>query len=554
MQMDLMDHALQFMPHGMCLLWRPELMLLHIGSDTLIALSYFAIPFGIAAFVRARSDLQARHRALALLFAVFIFLCGMTHVFSIITLWYPIYISEGVLKALTAAASVATAIVLMPLVPRLLEIPSPRLLQLEVDAHRKTVADLEAARAELRRRVDLTEGELAVTLRRLEQSNALLRTIVETGPGPIYAKDADGRMLLANRATLELIGKPWEAVEGRTDAGFIDDASQAASVMRHDRQVMDTGVVRELEEVVVHPKKGARIWLSTRAPMRGEDGQVDGVVGMSFDITERKELEAKLLHVSRLSAMGEMATALAHELNQPLTSVVNYIDVAQRHLETPEPSSASGALQKASDQALRAGQIIRRLRSFVSTDDFVRRPENLAGLLDEAGQFALLGAANKGVVLRYEHADPSLEVLVDRIQIEQVVHNLVRNAVDALNGMASPTVVIRTEVDPADCARVSIIDNGPGVDPEVRQKLFDPFFSTKGHQGMGVGLSICRTIVEAHGGRIWFEPVATGGSIFLFTLPLSGGEPLPAEAVHPNEKAPPRRSRSGRKSDRGPIV
>lgn len=548
MPMDMMDHALQFMPHGMCLLWRPELMLLHIGSDALIALAYFAIPFGIAAFVRKRADLEARHRALALLFAVFIFLCGMTHVFSIITMWFPIYISVGVLKAVTAAASVATAIVLMPLVPRLLEIPSPRLLQLEVDAHRRTVADLEAARAELRQRVDLTEGELAVTLRRLEQSNALLRTIVETGPGPIYAKDAQGRMLLANGAMLELIGKPWEAVEGRTDAGFTDDPAQAASVMRHDRQVMDTGVVRELEEVVVHPRKGARIWLSTRAPMRTGDGQADGVVGMSFDITERKELEAKLLHVSRLSAMGEMATALAHELNQPLTSVVNYIDIAQRHLDTPEQAAAaSGALRKASDQALRAGRIIRRLRAFVSIDDFVRRPENLAALLDEAGPFALLGAANKGVVLRCEYDDRSLEVSVDRIQIEQVVHNLVRNAADALVDTASPTVVIRTEVDAAGYARISVIDNGPGVNPTLRQKLFDPFFSTKGQQGMGVGLSICRTIVEAHGGRIWFEPSTSGGSTFLFTLPLPGTE-------SPQEKASPRRSRSGRKSDRGPIV
>lgn len=520
--MNWMNEVRDFMPHGMCLLWRPELMALHILSDGLIAAAYFAIPVCIARFVRHRKDLDQGHRALALLFAAFIGLCGLTHVVSIVVLWQPIYITGGWLKAVTAVISVMTAVVLWRLVPRLLTIPSTRALQSEIDAHRRTVEQLDAARAALALRVDRTEGELRDAMRHQEQSDALVKTIVEAAPGLIYAKDPEGRMLLANRAALDLIGKAWPEVEGRTDREFLPDPLQGEMIMRHDRMIMDGGEAQELEEVIDHPIRGARVWLSTKTPMHDADGAVTGLVGLSFDITERKQMEARLRHDSRLSAMGEMAAALAHELNQPLGSIVNYVGGCRAMVARDQPDSPLLAhFDRAIEESLRAGQIIRRLRSFVSGDADIRQVETLPALVDEACAFALVGAASPDVSLTTHHDSPGLEVRVDRVQIDQVIHNLVRNALDAVPAGTPP--VLRATTAPAEpgMIRVSIADNGTGIDPDIAPRLFEAFASSKGPQGMGVGLSICRTIIEAHRGRIWAEAGPQGGTVFHFTLPLA---------------------------------
>jgi two-component system sensor kinase FixL len=281
-------------------------------------------------------------------------------------------------------------------------------------------------------------------------------------------------------------------------------------------------VAQALEETVDHPTKGGRTWLSTKTPMHDPDGQVTGLVGLSFDITERKLLEARLRHESRLSAMGEMAAALAHELNQPLGSIINYVEGCRAMVarETPD-SPLLGHFDKAIAESLRAGQIIRHLRSFVSSDANVRLPEPLSVLVDEACEFSLLGASSPDVVLDLRHEATGLKVTVDRIQIEQVLHNLIRNALEATAPMLRPVLRVITTRSDDGMAVVSIADNGPGLDPNVARTLFEPFVSTKGAMGMGVGLSICRTIVEAHGGRIWAEPVPDGGTVFHFTLPLA---------------------------------
>lgn len=520
-----MSQLEEFMPHGMCLLWRPQLMLLHILSDGLIALAYLAIPFGIARFVRQRTDLERGHRALALLFAAFIGLCGLTHLASILVLWAPFYLWEGWLKAATALASVATAFFLIALVPQLLKIPSPKALQREALAHQQTIAALKAAQAALAERVDKTETKLQVSSLKEEQSNALLRTIVESAPGLIYAKDKAGRMLLANRAALELIGKPWSEVEGRPDSEFLADPRQGEAVMKNDRLVMSGAAVQEVEEVVDHPERGMRVWLSTKTPMRDADGTVTGLVGVSVDVTERKQLQANLMHVSRLSAMGQMAAALAHELNQPLAAITNYVAGSRQMIAAADPDSpVLGPMEKAIGQTLRAGQIIRRLRAFVSNEAPVRRAEDLRDLLDEACALALLGAAAQNVETTIDMDAEAINVVVDKVQIEQVLHNLIRNALEALTPVQGARLAITAHVGEDDLAQVSIIDNGPGLADEIAERLFQPFVSSKGDQGMGVGLSICRTIIESHGGRIWSAAPPGGGAGFHFTLPIQGAE------------------------------
>lgn len=509
-----------FMPHGMCLLWRPELMLLHIASDGAIAVAYFTIPIAILRFVRGRDDLEDKHRALALLFAAFIGFCGTTHVASIVVLWVPMYISEGWLKAATAIVSLATAIMLSALVPKLVKLPSVKQLQAVIAAHGETMAALDATRSALASRVAKTERELRETEHQWHESALLLGTVIRAMPGLIYAKDRSGRMILANDAALDLIGKDWEAVQGKRDDEFLSDPDQAKAVMMNDRLVMETGQLHEAEEVVSHPIKGQRIWLSTKVPFGDVDDPVGGLVGISIDITERKQLERELLHVSRRSAMGEMATAIAHEINQPLAAVAMYIAGSMMLLsEQPSSERVQRSLMLAKAQCLRAGEIIRRLRSFVSGGADVKQREDLVSLVNAACAISLIGAKEEGIQATINHAHADLPVQVERVQIEQVVVNLVRNAVDAMSGREGAAVSVTTSLNADGMAMLTVSDNGPGVSSEVAHRLFEPFVSTKGVKGMGVGLSICRTIIEAHGGKIWADQNVGTGATFHFTLP-----------------------------------
>ncbi|MBK1839121.1 PAS domain S-box protein [Azospirillum sp. YIM B02556] len=258
--------------------------------------------------------------------------------------------------------------------------------------------------------------------------------------------------------------------------------------------------------------------------------------GFVRDLTERQaterrlqELQSELLHVSRVSAMGQMASTLAHELNQPLTAVINYAKAAKRLMERPEAvSKAMDMVDKASAQATRAGQIIRHLRSFIEKGRTHRSVESLNKVVEEASALALVGAKERALHVRFDFDADDPPVLIDKVQVQQVILNLVRNAIESM--AAEPqgdrrVLTIRTGPDPdeADFRRVSVSDSGPGVPETVRAQLFQPFVTTK-TGGMGLGLSICRSIIEAHGGRLWLEPAAVPpatGASFAFTVPLS---------------------------------
>ncbi len=255
--------------------------------------------------------------------------------------------------------------------------------------------------------------------------------------------------------------------------------------------------------------------------------------GFIRDLTRRQatevrleEMQAELAHASRVSAMGTMASALAHELNQPLTAVANYVEAARDLLADPNAQNVSivrEALGDAATQAVRAGQIVRRLRDFIARGDTEKRVENLRGLINEANALALIGVAELGIDIRIDIDDRITRVLVDKVQIQQVMVNLIRNAVEALTDAPSRRLTIAATPIDNHMVQVSVIDTGPGLDAEVESKLFQPFVSTK-QTGMGLGLSICQTIVEAHDGTIWLDKPAEGGTAFRFTLAAATAE------------------------------
>jgi two-component system sensor kinase FixL len=255
--------------------------------------------------------------------------------------------------------------------------------------------------------------------------------------------------------------------------------------------------------------------------------------GFIRDLTERQqtearlqELQSELVHMSRLTAMGEMASALAHELNQPLAAIANYMKGSRRLLENRQDQGLDtlrDAMDKAADQALRAGEIIRRLRDFVSRGESERRVEDVKKLIEEASALALVGAKDKGVRVRFAFAPQLNYVLADKVQVQQVLLNLIRNAIDAMENVPTRELVVATSAAPNNMVEISVADTGSGIAPEIADQLFQPFVTTKSH-GMGVGLSISRTIIESHGGSITHRPKPAGGTIFTFTLPAVNKE------------------------------
>lgn len=254
--------------------------------------------------------------------------------------------------------------------------------------------------------------------------------------------------------------------------------------------------------------------------------------GFIRDLTEREriahkmqDLQSELIHVSRLSAMGTMASTLAHELNQPLTAITSYLEATRDMLADPDDATLElvrEALADAAGQSIRAGQIVRRLRDFTARGDVEQRPELLSSLVREAAALGLIGIREAGVRVAITLDETSM-VVADRIQIQQVLVNLMRNSIEAMHSCAQRELTISTFPESPGCMQVSVSDSGVGLSEAMRGRLFQAFATTK-EEGMGVGLSICRTIVEAHGGRIWATAGANGGTAFHFTLRKSEKE------------------------------
>ena len=357
---------------------------------------------------------------------------------------------------------------------------------------------------------------------------AHLRSILETAQDGMVVIDAVGVVQSFSRAAERMFGYTAAEAMGRNVKMLMGEADRA----RHDGHLARYAATRERHIIGVGRIVTGMRKDGSQFPLHLSIGEtdVDGrrlFTGFMHDLTEERrsenrtqQLQTELAHISRLSALGEMGSALAHELNQPLAAIGNYITGSRRLLaDIPGTGRAVAALEKAAEQVLRAGNIIRRLRDFVSRRASERRVESLAKLVEEASALGLVGVREKRVALQYK-LDPEHDaIFVDRIQIEQVLVNLLRNGLDAMETATRRELVISSRLASKGVLEIAVSDSGAGLAPQAMARLFEPFYTTKA-AGLGVGLSISRGIVEAHGGDMSAENNADGGATFRFTLPL----------------------------------
>jgi two-component system sensor kinase FixL len=360
----------------------------------------------------------------------------------------------------------------------------------------------------------------------VQRREALLRSILDTVPDALIVIDERGRIQSFSAAATRLFGFGLEEVIGQNVSMLMPSPYRE----EHDTYLtryLSTGERRiiGIGRIVVGRRKDGSTF-----PMELAVGEVSGqgaplFTGFVRDLTERQarerrlnELQAELVHVSRLSELGQMASALAHEVNQPLTAIANYLNGARRLLASGSQESALQAMQRIAEQTDRARQIVRHLHDLVRKGETQQRRENLLKTIEEAAALALVGVG-PGLKLEIHVDKHAPEAVIDRIQIQQVLLNLMRNAAEAMGGSSVRELSIST-APAGEMVEIRIADTGPGLPPTVRDRLFQPFVTTKPN-GMGVGLSVCQTIVEAHGGELRAEDAAGGGTIFRFTVPRS---------------------------------
>lgn len=371
--------------------------------------------------------------------------------------------------------------------------------------------------------------DFAIAEEALDTREAHLRSILDTVLDATIVSEQDGTIVSFNAAAVRQFGFSEAEVVGQNLRMLMPQPYR----QEHDgylQRYLTTGEKRIIgvDRVVVGQRKDGSTFPMKLAVGEMRKGGKRFFTGFVRDLTEREEsaarlqeIQSELARLARLNEMGEMASTLAHELNQPLSAIANYVHGCARILQGSDSErdiQLREALREAGEQSVRAGQIIRHLREFVTKGETEKASENLRQLIEEAGALALVGSREKGVRSVFDFATGGAQVMVDRIQIQQVLTNLMRNAVEAMKDSARKELRVGFRPAPDGTVAVTVEDSGTGIPIEIADQLFKPFTTTKAG-GMGIGLSISKRIVEAHGGEMTVARSELGGASFTFTLP-----------------------------------
>lgn len=535
-----------FIPHGFCYTWDPHVIWLNGASDALIALAYYTIPFTLVYFVRRRKDLAFHWVFLS--FALFIVACGTTHAIELWSIWHPAYWLAGAIKALTAAASIGTAVALIQLVPKALVLPSPddlkranRALQEAQQALLKTNEELERRVVERTASLAVANTALQVEIEERKRTDAYLSEAQRLSHTGSFGWDVSSGKIYWSQETFRILGydppaeTSLELVFQRTHPDDRELVRQVIDRARQERKDFD------FEHRLLMPKGCIKYLRVVGHPSTEDESGNPEFVGAVTDITQRKlaeeelrkkevslrEAQAELAHVTRVTALGELAASIAHEVNQPLTAIINNANACLDLLpsEANQLDDVREALSDIANDAVRASTVLARIRGLIKKSPLQKTRLDLREVVSAVLILARNEAATRRVTIKSEIPEDLPFVSGDHVQLQQVLLNLIMNGMDAMTGVEEEErfLLISGRLDVYDgrpASTIAVQDCGLGLETEQLDRLFDPFYTTK-PQGMGMGLAISRSIIEEHGGRLWAEPNKGPGATFLISLPAA---------------------------------
>ena len=505
-------------PHGYCLSWSPVLLWLNVISDLFITLAYYSIPLTIIYYFRQRKDLS--YPWLMAMFSGFIVACGTTHLLSAITIWIPLYWVDAIVKGFTAILSVTTAIMMLWITPRALSLPTIHQLQNEIQNRKGVEEDLKN-----------TQLQLLEKQRMLAES----QRIAHIGS---WSLDLATGVLKWSDEMYAIFGVTPETFDHTPDA--IDHLIHPEDLNLRNNWLSECLKGNKVDELIFRirlPDDEIR-FICTHGELQYDSmNNPLHLVGSTQDISERKNKEIKdkqhldqLAHVTRLGLMGELASGIAHEVNQPLTAIATYAQVSLNMIkkEDPDLSKLAEIAAKTQEQALRAGQIIHRMRRLCTFKSQQLSTIAINELINDSVGLCVDPLTHNSIEVIFFLEDNLPHLHVDYIQIEQVIVNLIRNSIDAILGVTDRQqgqINIKSHLTDNNEIQVSVKDNGGGIEEDQKANILMPFHTTK-ENGMGMGLSISRSLIEAHDGTLSFNSEFGKGCTFYFTLPIPMAQSL----------------------------
>jgi PAS domain S-box-containing protein len=512
------------LPHGFCLEWRPELIWLHVISDSVIGLAYYSIPVALIYFIAKRRDVAFSW--IFWQFAAFILACGTTHWFGVWTLWHPDYITDGLIKLATAMLSIGTALALWQLMPHALALPSPAQLQ---QANEKLSSEIR---------------ERTLVLDALRREKEFSEMLIASGSDGILAFDRQLRYTLWNPAMERLTGVKAESVIGRASYEVFPFLKNSA-VWEVIQGALEGRIGTVVDEPYVVPETGRNGFFEARySPLYGKRGdEVVGGIGFVRDTTERRRIEERARQQQRLEAVGHLTGGVAHDFNNLLTVVSSALELLEKRTDGSE--HAACLTERAQRASANAERLTHQLLAFARRQTHQLKSLVLNDIVDDCKTLVQRAA---GEQIRVEfRLDPALGTCrVDSSECQAAILNLVMNACDAMlpsggsltletaNAEPAAETAQRLEIPPGRYATLTVQDTGVGMSPEVQAKAVEPFYTTKGvGKGSGLGLSQVHGFIKQSGGALDIESAPGCGTRVTIWLPLTaaaGGAVVPEES------------------------